>query len=264
MKATKQKAIRTIIIDDEPAARKRIRDLLQKQADFEIVAECSSGEEAIESISTNSPDLIFLDVQMGSMDGFDVLSTLGKGNLPITIFVTAYDKYALQAFRVHALDYLLKPFDDERFGEMIEFVRHQIGRNRIGDLNDKLGSFLDDHHKNKETRTFQTRLVLKSNGRISFIPVESIDWITAEDSYVSINAAGRSHLMRESLSNLEHTLNPDTFLRIHRSTIINVTRIKELHPSFHGEYVVVLSDGKRFKLSRNYRDGARRLIAGEF
>lgn len=263
-KTLEHEMIRTIIVDDEPVARKRVRDLLLKQADFEIVGECSTGAEAVKSITDISPDLVFLDIQMGDMDGFEVLSKL-KIDLPITIFVTAYDKYALRAFQVHALDYLVKPFDDERFVEMIAFVRQQISRKKIGSLSEKLTSLLNDYHqKEKGERTFQTRLVLRSSGRISFIEVESIDWIGAEDSYVSINVGGKSHLMRESLTNLEKSLDPSMFLRIHRSTIVNITRIKELQPSFHGEFLVLLNDGKRLKLSRNYRESAMRIIAGAF
>lgn len=254
-----------MIVDDESLARKRIRDLLRGRDEFVIISECSGGSEAVETIEKTPPDLLFLDVQMPDMDGFQVLDKLKK--LPPTIFVTAYDKYALKAFEVHAVDYLLKPFDDERFEEMLDYVSHQIKRNQITDLNETLQALLlnfhqvEPPHKNAD---YQKRLVLKSAGRITFIEIEDIDWIEAEGSYVSIKIGAKSHLLRETLKNLEDLLNPDIFLRIHRSTIINVNRIKELRPYFHGEFIVILKNGRQFKLSRNYRRQAEKLLGGQF
>lgn len=261
---TNGEAIKTLIVDDESLARKRIRDLLRGRNEFEIIGECADGAKAVESIEKMSPDLLFLDIQMPDMDGFQVLDNLQ--NLPTTIFVTAYDKYALKAFEVHAVDYLLKPFDDERFEEMLEYVGKQIKRNQTEDLSEKLNALLANFHhlEARKSTEYQTRLVLKSTGRINFIEIKNIDWIEAEGSYISLKVGGKSHLLRGTLKSLEEILNPDIFLRIHRSTIVNVNQIKELQPHFHGEFVVILKDGKRLKLSRNYREQAEKLLGGQF
>ena len=266
-----QKAIKTLIVDDESPARKRIRELLLERTDFELVGECSNGEDAINAINSESFDLVFLDIQLQDINGFKVLEKLETENLPIIVFVTAYDKYALKAFEFHAIDYLLKPFDDERFDEMLDHVRNQFNKNQMEHLGGKLDDLLSDYKnlKNQETsekttQIYQKRLVLKSTGKISFIEVENIDWIGAEGYYVNININGKSHLMRETLKNLEKILNPEKFMRIHRSTIVNLTRIKEMQPSFHGEYVVIIEDGKRLKLSRSYRKHLQKLLNGKF
>lgn len=265
-----QPTIKTLIVDDESPARKRIRELLVEHNEFEIIGECSNGEEAIEAIQTKSPDLIFLDIQLQDMDGFEVLEKLSLKHLPTIIFVTAYDKYAIRAFEFHALDYLLKPFDDERFEETLEYVLTQIKRNRIENLSEKLSGLIADYNQHRddpvsgETNRYQNRLVIKSAGKVAFIETKDIDWISAEGYYASIRVGGKSHLMRESLKNLENILDPKTFLRIHRSTIVNINQIKELHSHFHGEYFVILKDGKRFKLSRSYKENAERLLEGRF
>lgn len=269
--AHSKKIIKTLIVDDESPARKRIRELLKERSDFEIIGECSNGDDAVNAINTKSFDLVFLDIQLQDMNGFDVLEKLETDTLPIIVFVTAYDKYALKAFEFHAIDYLLKPFDDERFEEMLNHVQKQFCKNQMEDLGGKLDALLSDYknlqnHDALESSAtiYQKRLVLKSTGKISFIDVDDIDWIGAEGYYVNLNINSKPHLMRETLKNLEKILDPQKFLRIHRSTIVNVTRIKEMQPSFHGEYVVILKDGKRLKLSRNYREQLEKLLHGKF
>lgn len=268
--AHSKKVIKTLIVDDESPARKRIRELLEDRNDFEISGECSNGEDAVNAINTKSFDLVFLDIELQDMNGFEVLEKLQNDTLPIIVFVTAYDKYALKAFEFHAIDYLLKPFDDERFDEMLNHVQKQFNKNQMEDLGGKLNALLSDY-KNLQnqgaseisTPIYQKRIVLKSTGKISFIEIEDIDWIGAEGYYVNLNIDNKSHLMRETLKNLEKILDPQRFLRIHRSTIVNLTRIKEMQPSFHGEYVVILKDGKRLKLSRNYREQLEKLLDGK-
>lgn len=267
----KDEGVRVLIVDDESLARKRIKDLLFKHEWIKIVGECSNGKEAIKAIHDGVADLLFLDIQMRDMDGFEVLESVKLDVLPMIIFVTAYDKYALKAFEYHAVDYLLKPFDDRRFEEMLDHAKTQIKKNQIGNLSEKLNNLLSDYHQSESVRIenpakngYQKRLVIKSAGKIQFVEVEDIDWIGAEGSYVSINIKGKTHLMRESLKKLETVLNPSSFLRIHRSTIINISRVKELQSHFHGEYIVSLKNGKRLKLSRNYRDKAEILLGGQF
>ena len=270
--ADQKKAIRVLIVDDESLARKRIRDLLSKQDDFEVIGECESGEEAVEAINSEITDLVFLDIQMQDMDGFSVLEKAQPQDLPAIIFVTAYDQYALKAFEVHAIDYLLKPFDDERFDETLEYVSRKIKKDSIRDLGKKITSLLADLSDSEENKTkpqsiaadseFQKRLVIKSTGKITFVEVDEIEWISAEGSYVGLNTRGKSHLMRGTLKKLEATLDPKKFVRIHRSTIVNLSFIKELKSHFHGEFVVILKNGERLKLSRSYRENAELILNG--
>lgn len=250
-------SIRTIIVDDEPLARRGIRAQLEEEPDFEIVSECRNGLEAVAAIQREAPDLVFLDVQMPELDGFGVLEALGSEQLPAVIFVTAYDRYALRAFEVHALDYILKPLDPERFTRTLERARLQIQRKDIRDLNRRLQNLLDDL---KAGSRYAERLIIKASGRIVFLNVAEIDWIEAADNYVRLHAGRESHLMRETLSNLEKRLDPLQFARVHRSTIINVQRIKELHPLFRGEYEILLKDGTRVSSGRNYRERLLELV----
>jgi two-component system, LytTR family, response regulator len=242
--------IRTVIVDDEPLARRGIRAHLVDERDVEVIAECGNGREAVAVIESTSPDLVFLDVQMPELDGFGVLEAIGAERLPSVIFVTAYDQYALRAFEVHALDYLLKPFDPERFGKALARARTQIERKSISDISLRLQSLIDDLKTNQK---YAERLVIKTAGRIFFLGVEEIDRIEAADNYVRLHAGRDSHLLRETMNNLERRLDPALFLRVHRSTIINVRRIKELHPLFRGEYEIILHDGTRLTSGRGYR-----------
>ena len=251
--------IRTVIVDDEPLARLGIRAQLKEEKDIEIVAECRNGLEAIAAIEKEAPELVFLDVQMPELDGFGVMEAVGVDHMPVVIFVTAYDQYALRAFDVHALDYLLKPVDPERFASALQRARKQIEHHGVHDLNQRLQNFLDDV---QSRRKFTERLVIKSGSRIFFLNVEEIDWIEAADNYLRLHAGPESHLLRETMNRLERRLNPDHFLRIHRSRIINIRQIKELQPLFRGEYNIMLRDGTRLESGRGYRDKLQKLFTG--
>ncbi|MGQ0760751.1 MAG: LytR/AlgR family response regulator transcription factor [Acidobacteriota bacterium] len=249
--------IRTIIADDEPLARRGIRAQLKHEKDFEVISECRNGHEAVKTIEIESPDLVFLDVQMPELDGFGVVEAIGAARMPAVIFVTAYDRYALRAFEVHALDYLLKPFDDERFAGALQRARRHIERKDIDDLGRRLQGLLDDLQPRQK---FVDRLVIKSAGRIFFLSVAEVDWIEAADNYVRLHASSGSHLLRETMNNLEKKLDPNQFLRIHRSRIVNIQRVKELRPLFRGEYDIMLKDGTRLETGRGYRDRIQKLM----
>jgi two-component system LytT family response regulator len=253
--------IRALIVDDEPLARERVRNLLAKETDIKIVGECANGTEAVETIDRERPDLVFLDVQMPELDGFGVLENVEPENLPFVIFITAYDEYAVRAFDVHALDYVLKPFDRERFRDALDRARREIARGTAaeGALDRKLLTLLAELQDRKQSLD---RLVIKSGGRVFFLRTEEVDWIEAAGNYVELHVAKDSHLLRETMSKLETRLDSGKFLRIHRRIIVNVERIKQLEGVTHGEYVVVLKDGTRLSSSRGYREGLHRLLAG--
>lgn len=249
---------RTLIIDDEPLARRNIRLLLEKDPQIEILEECRNGREAVKAINTLSPDLIFLDIQMPEMDGFDVLERVGPEQIQAIIFVTAFDQYALKAFDVHALDYLLKPFDDERFTHALERAKSQIEAREIDRLSKRLLALLEEREgersASKQQQSYLTRLMIKISGRVVLLKVEDIDFIEADGNYAKLHVGRKSHLLREKMHDLEARLDPAKFVRIHRSAIVNLDRIKEMHPHFNGDYVVVLEDGRQLKLSRSRRD----------
>lgn len=251
--------IRTVIVDDEPIARRGLRTQLAAEKDFEIVAECRSGREAVAVIQQTAPDLVFLDVQMPELDGFEVIEAISAERMPAVIFVTAYDKYALRAFDVHAIDYLLKPFDVERFSRALQRARQQVERRSIQDLSQRLKGLLDDL-QTAPTRKYAERLVIKTSGRIFFLSTAEIDWIEAADNYVRIHSGRDEHLLRETMSSLEKRLDPDQFMRIHRSRIVNIRRVKELQPLFRGEYEVRLEDGTRLESGRGYRANLQQLF----
>src|SRR5262245_36771487 len=217
---------RALIVDDEPLARERISDLLQADEELEVVGECGDGQAAVAAIQHLKPDLLFLDVQMPKLDGFDVLEAVGPDAMPVAIFVTAYDRYALRAFEVHALDYLLKPFDRERFQHALQRAKQQLERQKSGELNQRLVALLEDVKQQKPL----DRLVIKSAGKVYFLRVEEIDWIEAAGNYLKLHVGDDTHLLREKMTTLESRLNAEQFLRIHRSTIVNVERIQELQP----------------------------------
>ena len=243
--------IRTLVVDDEPIARERILSLLQQEDDVEVIGECSDGLQAVSAIQHHSPDLVFLDVQMPGADGFGVIDAVGADRMPTVIFVTAYDEYALRAFEVHALDYLLKPFGRDRFQEALKHVRESLDRRRAGDLGRRLLALVNDI---KPERPKLERLVVKSGGRVFFLRTDEIDWIEAAGNYVRLHLGDESHLFRETMNRMETRLDTRRFARIHRSRIVNTERIKELQPWFNGEYVVILRNGTRLPLSRGYRD----------
>lgn len=242
---------RTLIVDDELLARERLRQLLEIEPEIEIVGECSNGHEAIAAIHREKPDLVFLDIQMPEIDGFGVLEAIRADPVPVIVFVTAHDKFALRAFEVHAVDYLLKPFDRERFQTAL---RHALGhvKNREDDaLTQRLSALLTDIKDSSKT---PGRLAIKSEGRVFFIKISDIDWIEAAHNYVELHLGRESHLLRQTLEAVEARLSSNSFVRISRSVIVNAERIKELQPLFHGEYAVTLHDGTRLTLSRRYRD----------
>ena len=243
--------IRTVIVDDEPIARARVLSLLDEEPDIEVVGECSNGPDAVSTIAETAPDLVFLDVQMPEMDGFEVARSLGADRLPAVVFVTAFDQYALRAFEIHALDYLLKPFSAQRFKASLSHVRQQFAQRRATTL----GRQVLDMLPNAQPREpLKDRLVVKSSGRIHFVRIADIDWCEAAGNYVCLHVGAQSHLVRETMSRLEAQLDPRQFVRIHRSTIVNFDRIEELRSSLNGEHAVVLRDGRRLTLSRGYRD----------
>lgn len=249
--------IRTLIVDDELLARRRISNLLRAKEEFVVIGECANGKTAVEAIQQQAPEVVFLDVQMPDLDGFGVLQALGKTSLPVIVFVTAFDQYAIKAFEFHALDYLLKPFDDERFEKTLEWVKEQLRQKEFRHLSNRMASLLQDHSPKPDLAApFKTpsRLVIRSAGRVQIIRTCEIEWIEAEGYYARVHVGGKSHLMRETLSHLETQLDSMQFLRIHRSTIINLEQVKELQPISHGEYIVVLQNGTQLRLSRSYRE----------
>lgn len=252
--------VKTLIVDDEPLARERLRKLLEAESDIQVVGEASNGHEALELANQNRPDLIFLDVQMPELDGFGVVAGLQLDPLPAIVFVTAYDRFALKAFEVHALDYLLKPFDRERFQKALERARTLVQQRQTGDLSKRLSSLITDLKPEKAESKYLDRLAIKAEGRVLFFKIDDIDWIEAADNYVSVHVGADEHLHRETMASLEAKLPPSLFLRISRSTIVNIERIKEMQPMFHGDYVVILKNGARLNLSRNYRDKLNQLL----
>jgi two-component system, LytTR family, response regulator len=259
--------IKVLVVDDEPLARDKIRGMLKGKEDFEIVGEAGNGKEAVKEIQKLDPDLLFLDVQMPEMDGFQVLQTIGANRVPNVVFVTAYDRYALQAFEVYALDYLLKPFDRERFEKALARARTQLDQEKRKDLTQGLQALMEELSRVRQGGVlaapgpkFLERLAIKASGRIFFLRTQDIDYIESEGNYIRVHAGKESHLIREAMSVLETQLDPKKFLRIHRCTIVNVDRIQELQPWFHGEYRVILRNGVQLTLSRSYREKLREFL----
>jgi two-component system LytT family response regulator len=248
--------IRALIIEDDAVSGEVLQGLLEKEPDIDLIDICSGGREGAQAINKLRPDLVFLDVQMPEMDGFMVLAEVEPSKLPIVVFVTANEEFAVKAFEVHALDYLVKPYTGTRLKDALNRVRQHINLNNGGAIQQKLSALLNDV---KVEQPHPDRLAVKSDGRIVFVSLADIDWIGAADNYVELHVGADSHLMRETMNTLESRLPTERFLRINRSTIVNIHRIKELQPMFHGEYSVVLHDGARLTLSRNYREKLRQL-----
>lgn len=244
--------IQALIVDDEPLARERVQRFLDSEPDVEIIGECRDGLEAVAMIQNLQPGLVFLDIELPELDGFGVLEKIGVEHMPPVIFTTAYDQHALRAFDVHAVDYLLKPYNHERFRRALERVRAQMQNDHEGgDLDERLRALLETlrpEHKYIE------RLMIKASGRVIFLPTSELDWIEAEGNYLRLHAGREAYLLRETMNRLAAKLDPHKFARIHRSTLVNVERIKELQPMFGGDYVVILRDGTQLTLSRSYRD----------
>ncbi len=249
--------IRALIVDDEPLARERIRSLLKESTDIEVVGEAPSGRQAIELLRTKTPELVFLDVMLGDTDGFAVLEAIGPSRPPVVVFVTAFDAYAIKAFDVRAIDYLLKPFDRVRFLEALARARSAVLAVRGGapprakdDLLEALA----------EAPRFADRLVVKSGGKIEFVMTDEVDWFEAAGNYVKLHVGEVEHLLRGTLNDLEQRLDPARFVRIHRSTIVNVQRVRSMEPIMHGDARVLLEDGTELTLSRSHREQARKAL----
>jgi two-component system, LytTR family, response regulator len=253
--------MRVLVVDDEPIARRRILRLLGQEPDVVVIGECGTGEEAVNAIRDQVPDLVFLDVQMPGMDGFGVLDALGTGGaLPHVIFVTAFDEYAIRAFEVHALDYLLKPFGPERFQEALRRARTQVlagsanGMHRLAAMIAALNAEQATAGRNAPAPpAWLDRVMVKSGGRILFLRVEEIAWVEAEGNYLRLHTGRGSYLVRETIRGFAARLDPTRFVRIHRSTIVNMDRVREMVPWFGGDHVMILEDGTELKVSRGFR-----------
>ena len=266
--------IRVLVVDDEPIARRRVRRLLRLEPDVDVIDEVGSGGEAIAAIKQERPDLVLLDVQMPDVDGFGVVGALGAEHMPPTIFVTAFNEYAVRAFDVNAIDYLLKPYDPERFRSAFQRARSHLERISSAEQGRKIRALLEQVLGEDRTsaaladrpaqpmggqaampRTrFLDRLMVKHDGRVFFVKVSDVDWFEASGNYVRVHTGKVSHLIRETMHHVEAQLDPSMFVRIHRAVIVNIDRIKELQPWFAGDYVVILRDGRQLKLSRTYRE----------
>ena len=256
-----ERKIRTISVDDEAPARTRIRQLLRNEQDFELVAECANGREAVERVIAEKPDLLFLDVQMPRLSGLDVCEAIRSASVvPLIIFVTAYDEHALKAFEFHAIDYLLKPFDRERFQKALDYARDQLRRARGLPPDRQLETLLADLRAGLAQKE---RLVFKENGRAFFVRPEAVEWVEADGNYVRLHSGSEAHYVRTTLARLETQLPPGKFLRISRSVLVNLDRVKELQPLFYGDYVVILQNGARLNMSRNFRDRIESLLASK-
>jgi two-component system LytT family response regulator len=242
--------IRVIIVDDEPLARKRIRRFLADEPEISIVAECGMGREAIQTIESSSPDVLFLDIQMPEMGGFEVLQSISPERMPFVIFTTAYDEHALKAFEVHALDYLLKPFNQARFQKALERARMRLANRGPGEnkgLTDLIG-------KLRTEQTYLSRFMIKSASRVVLLKANEVDWIESAANYALLHVGDKTHLVRETMQTLETRLCPRTFQRISRSAIVNLERVRELQPLGKGQYVIILTSGKQLMMTRGIRD----------
>jgi two-component system LytT family response regulator len=242
--------LRALVVDDEAVARRRVRRLLEQQVDVVIVGECGDGATAVESIQTLTPDIVFLDVQMPEFDGFEVVQAVGAEAMPATVFVTAYDAYALRAFDVHALDYLLKPVDADHIARALARARQRLAaRDTAGDR--RLSALLD---RLTRGRRYLRRLPVRSEGRLLIVRLDDVDWMSAADNYVTLHSGEREFLVRATLARLEGELDPEVFVRIHRGTIVRVDRVRELIPESHGDFTARLVDGTTLTVSRTHRE----------
>lgn len=254
--------IKTLIADDEPISRRGLKAILATQADIDLVAMCADGTEAVEAIEDHEPDLVFLDVEMPERSGLNVLREVSVEPLPVVVFVTAYDRYALEAFEIHAVDYLLKPYTEERLLEALERARRHVLARNVGVLNQRIDQLLQrlEQHGASSPQSYTKRIAIKQSGRVRFLDVDEIDWIEAADNYVCLHSDGRTYLLRATMSGLMAQLDPDAFLRIHRSYGVNAERIREVRPLSSGDAVVVLEDGTELRSSRTYSDERQRLL----
>jgi two-component system LytT family response regulator len=251
----------TIIADDEHLARKKLRLLLGTETGVQVVAECEDGQQTIDAIKTHKPDLLLIDIRMPGLDGFEVLTRIAADEMPVVIFTTAYDQFAIRAFEAHALDYLLKPFDSERLHHAIERARAELLKCHTRDLTSRILDLLAKSAEPKPgSRQVEDRMVIRAGGKVVFLDVNELDWIEAAANYVKLNVGKESYLLREGIGSIAERLDPDRFVRIHRSLIVNASKIKELQPCDSGEYIAVLKNGKELSCSRGYRAQLQRLI----
>ena len=242
------KSLRVLVIDDEPPARRKLLMMLREENDIDVVGQASNGLEAVAAIEQHRPDVIFLDIQMPGMNGFEVLDAIEGDNLPVVVFVTAFDQHAVKAFEVHAADYLLKPFDRARLQACLARLRSDPVS-----LNPRLSELLAE----LRPREYLTRVVVRSRGRVLFLKLEDVDWIETSANYVELHSGKQTFLLRETLSALEGKLDPQQFVRVHRTSIVNVDRIQELQPWSHSDFIVVLKDGTKLRMSRRYRQNLK-------
>lgn len=255
--------IRVLIVDDEELGRRGIRARLVRERDIEIVNECCTGLEAVASIEAHAPDLVFLDVEMPEFSGFDVVDAIDSRKMPRFVFVTAHDRFAVRAFDVHALDYVLKPIDDERFAQTLGRVRNAISRDIDATLESRVRAAIDaTHRRGNPESAYARRIAVRNSGRVLLVAVEEIDWVEAAGDYVTLHAGKREHLIRETMSAIEARLDPERFVRIHRSAIVRIDRVAELRATESGDYVVALRTGRELKLSRGYRHALDRFADG--
>jgi two-component system LytT family response regulator len=238
--------VRVLIADDEPLARRRLRGALETDPDLEVVGECANGPETLAAIERSEPELVFLDVRMPGLDGLEVLDKLPPEQRPRVVFVTAYDRYAVRAFEMRAVDYVLKPYDDERLHAAVTRAKEALsgGTPEVGDLLELL---------RRLGQSAPSPIAVRTRRGIVLVPVEEIDWIEAEDNYVRLHVGAKSHLLRSTLADMESRLPPQRFLRVHRGAIVNVERMRELQPSTHGDFKILLRDGATVPMSRRFR-----------
>ena len=253
-------SLRVLVADDEPMGRQRLTRMLQDAPEVDVVASCGSGEEAVEAIRRHGPDLAFLDIQMPGLDGFGVVEALETDRLPAFVFVTAHDHYAVRAFEVHALDYLLKPFDQDRLQAALDRARTRLGAGQPVDSAQRMLALLQELNQRQRGELGLERLVVRTQERAFFLRTDAIDWIEAAGKYVHLHVGKATHLLRGSMAGLEQQLDPARFVRISRSAIVNIDRIQEVQPWFQGDHVVILQDRTRLTSTRGYRQNLQRLL----
>lgn len=252
-----------MIVDDEPLARRGIRLLLEQEPDFVFTAECGSGPEAVDMIRRDPPDLVLLDIRMPEMDGFEVIEQIGVDRMPVVVFVTAFDEYAIRAFDARAVDYVLKPLDEDRFRETLDRVRSRFRTVEVGRLRDEVRALIESVRSSRleSDSGYLQRLVVREAGRVFFLQCGEIDWMETAGNYVKLHAGPRTHLIRESMANLEERIDPDMFIRIRRSAMVNIDRIVDLQQIHDGRYLFRLADGTRLESSRRYRSNLDRILS---
>lgn len=250
--------LRVLVVDDEPIARASLRLAMAAMSGVEVIGEAASGDEAVERIATLEPDAVFLDIQMPAGDGFSVIERVGPDHMPTVVFVTAYDEFAVRAFEVHALDYILKPFEDVRLATTVDRLRRQRGRILGADLSARLRAFLDARDAGSGPPRYAVRIMTFQGDRIRFVATTEVDWFEAARNYVRLHVGPATHLVRTPLTALLEQLDPRRFVRVHRSIVVNVDRIREVQPWFGGDYLAILRDGQQLKVSRTYRENLLR------